>query len=75
VHNIGHDGSGVHSNNEKTYHVQVAKNPVTEFPKELKENQQAYHAIKQFLSKRKGTLLQRGLRFVKQFQAKYLVKK
>jgi hypothetical protein len=75
VHNIGHDGSGVHSNNEKIYHVQVAEKPVTEFPVELKENQQAYNAIKQFLSKRKGTLLQRGLRFVKQFQAKYLGKK
>jgi len=75
VHNIGHDGSGVHSKSEKTYHVQVAQKPVTEFPKELTENHQAYQAIKQFLSKRKGTLLQRGLRFVKQLQAKYLSKK
>jgi hypothetical protein len=48
---------------------------VTEFPKELKEDHQAYQAIKQFLSKRKGTLLQRGLRFVKQLQVRYLVKK
>lgn len=75
VHNIGHDGSGVHSKSEKTYHVQVAQKPVTEFSKELTENHQAYQAIKQFLSKRKGTLLQRGLRFVKQLQAKYLSKK
>jgi hypothetical protein len=75
VHNIGHDGSGVHSNNEKTYHVQVAQKAVTEFPSELKENQQAYNAIRQFLGGRKGTLLQRGLRFVKQLQARYLVKK
>jgi hypothetical protein len=75
IHNIGHDGSGVHSNNEKTYHVQVAQKPVTEFPTEIKENHQAYNAIKQFLSKRKGSLLQRGLRFVKQLQAKYLSKK
>src|SRR6201996_8711749 len=48
VHNIGHDGTGVHSNNEKTYHVQVAQKPVTTFPTDLKENQQAYQAIKQF---------------------------
>jgi hypothetical protein len=75
VNNIGHDGTGVHSNNEKTYHVQVAQKPVTEFPAELKENHQAYSAIKQFLGGRKGTLLQRGLRFVKQLQVKYLVKK
>ena len=75
VHNIGHDGSGVHSNNEKTYHVQVAQKPVTEFPSEIKENHHAYNAIKQFLGRRKGSLLQRGLRFVKQLQAKYLAKK
>ncbi|MFI5162417.1 MAG: glycosyltransferase [Sphingobacteriales bacterium] len=75
IHNIGHDGSGVHSQKEKTYQVQIAQKPITEFPKELKENQQAYQAIKQFLSKRKGTLLQRGLRFVKQLQVKYLVRK
>ncbi|MBS1532631.1 MAG: glycosyltransferase [Bacteroidetes bacterium] len=75
VHNIGHDGSGVHSNREKTYHVQVAQQPVTEFPTELKENQQAYNAIKQFLGGRKGTLVQRGLRFIRQLQTKYLAKK
>jgi hypothetical protein len=74
VHNIGHDGSGVHSQNEKIYQVQIAQKPVTDFPKELKENQQAYQAIKQFLSKRKGTLLQRGLRFMKQLKARYLKK-
>jgi hypothetical protein len=75
VHNIGHDGTGVHSNNEKTYHVQVSQKPVTEFPTELKENQQAYQAIRHFLGRRKGTLLQRGLRFVKQLQSKYLKKR
>ena len=73
--NIGHDGSGVHSNNEKTYHVQIAKQPVTQFPAEIKENPLAYLAIKHFLKNRKGTLLQRGLRFMKQLQVKYLVKK
>jgi hypothetical protein len=75
IHNIGHDGSGVHSNNEKTYYVQVSQQPVTQFPDEHHENEQAYRAIKQFLSKRKGTLLQRGLRFIKQWQNKFLVKK
>jgi len=75
VHNIGHDGTGVHSNNEKTYYVQVAQKPVTTFPTDLKENQQAYQAIKQFLSKRKGTILQRGLRFVLQLRQKYLAQK
>src|SRR3569833_1752079 len=75
VHNIGHDGSGVHSNNEKTYQVQIAKKPVTEFPTEIRESLPAYLAIKQFLGRRKGNFLQRGIRFMKQLQAKYLVKK
>jgi len=74
IHNIGHDGSGVHSNKETTYQVQIAQKPVTEFPAEPKENPQAYRAIRQFLSKRKGNLLQRGLQFMKQIQAKYLKK-
>lgn len=75
IHNIGHDGSGVHSNNEKTYQVHIARKAVKQFPAEIRENQQAYQAIKQFLSRRKGNLLQRGVRFMKQLQVKYLVKK
>jgi hypothetical protein len=75
IQNIGHDGSGVHSNNENTYKVQIAKKAVKQFPTEIKENPQAYQAIKHFLKNRKGTLLQRGLRFAKQLQAKYLTKK
>ncbi|HVW12277.1 MAG TPA: hypothetical protein VHB54_00550 [Mucilaginibacter sp.] len=75
IHNIGHDGSGVHSGSEKTYQVQIAQKPVTQFPAEVKENHQAYQAIKQFLAKRKGTILQRGWRFIRKMQTKYLVKK
>ncbi len=75
IHNIGHDGSGVHSNNENTYNVQIAHEPITCFPVEIKEDPKAYQAIKQFLKKRKGSLIQRGLRFMKQLQAKYQVKK
>ncbi len=75
VHNIGNDGSGVHSKKEDMYHVQTAKNPVKQFPTEIKEDPQAYQAIKNFLKNRKGSLLQRGLRFVKQLQVKYLRKK
>ncbi len=74
INNIGHDGSGVHSNIEDIYHVQITRNPVKEFPHEIKENQQAYHAIKHFLKNRKGNILKRGLRFIKQLKAKYLVK-
>ncbi|MDB5149992.1 MAG: glycosyltransferase [Mucilaginibacter sp.] len=66
IQNIGHDGTGVHSNNEDIYHVQMARKQVTQFPDAIQENEQAYKAIKHFLANRKGTLLQRVRRFVKQ---------
>jgi hypothetical protein len=72
IHNIGHDGTGVHSNIEDTYGVQVAQQAVTHFPDIIDENKPAYKAIKLFLKNRKGSLLQRGLRFVKQLTLKYL---
>jgi len=75
INNIGHDGTGVHSNVENMYDVKIARQPVTWFPEEVKENEQAYRAIRNFLSKRKGSLLQRGLRFMFKMQSKYLVKK
>ncbi|MVN20004.1 glycosyltransferase [Mucilaginibacter arboris] len=64
IHNIGHDGSGVHSNKEDIYQVNVAQQPVQFFPSEITENVEAYTAIKQFLRNRKGNLLQRIQRFV-----------
>jgi hypothetical protein len=66
VHNIGNDGSGVHSNKENMYAVQTAQQPVTQFPSEIKESQPAYQAIKNFLKKRKGSILQRTIRFIRQ---------
>ena len=75
INNIGNDGSGVHSNKENMYHVRITQKAVKQFPVEIKEDSQAYQAIKNFLKNRKGTLLQRGLRFVKQLQVKYLSKK
>ncbi len=64
IHNIGHDGSGVHSNKEDIYQVYVANQPVKVFPAEIKENEEAYTAIKHFLRNRKGNLLQRVKRFI-----------
>ena len=75
IHNIGHDGTGVHSNIEHMYGVQVAQQPIKHYPDVLKENEQAYNAIKYFLKNRKGNFLQRGLRLAKQLKAKYLSKK
>jgi GT2 family glycosyltransferase len=75
INNIGHDGTGVHSNLENMYDVKISQKPVTQFPSEIKEDEGAYQAIKHFLRNRKGSLLKRGLRFMKQMQAKYLGKK
>lgn len=72
IQNIGHDGTGVHSNNEDIYQVQLARQPVTWFPSLLQEDAKAYEAIKLFLKNRKGSLWQRGVRFVKQVKEKYL---
>ncbi|GGB29205.1 sugar transferase [Mucilaginibacter rubeus] len=66
IQNIGHDGTGVHSNKEDMYHVQMARKQVMQFPDTIEENEEAYKAIKNFLANRKGTLLQRIRRFVKQ---------
>ncbi|RFZ81730.1 glycosyltransferase [Mucilaginibacter terrenus] len=74
VHNIGHDGSGTHSNIESTYTVQIAKQPVKYFPDIIQENIPAYNAIKYFLKNRKGSLLQRGIRLLQQLRSKYIKK-
>lgn len=74
IHNIGNDGSGIHSQKENTYNVQLAKKAIKQFPSVIEEDAKAYEAIRNFLKKRKGTLVQRGMRFVKQLQAKYLAK-
>jgi len=75
VHNIGHDGTGVHSNIENTYQVKITKKAVKKFPTEIKEDEHAYHAIRHFLKNRKGTLVKRGLVFIKQLQVRYFLKK
>ncbi len=75
VHNIGHDGSGTHSNIESTYQVQVAQKRVTYFPDVIKEDKKAYEVIKYFLKNRKGSLINRGMQFLKQLKGKYLHKK
>ncbi|MCJ8210721.1 glycosyltransferase [Mucilaginibacter sp. RS28] len=66
IQNIGHDGSGVHSNQEEMYQVHISRKPVTYFPDDLKENTDAYRAIKHFLKNRKGNLWQRAVRFIRQ---------
>lgn len=66
VNNIGHDGSGIHSGINDIYNVVINPKPVKTFPAEIKENLQAYQAIKHFLSNRKGSLWQRIKRLIKE---------
>ncbi|TWR30367.1 glycosyltransferase family 2 protein [Mucilaginibacter pallidiroseus] len=66
IHNIGHDGSGTHSNIENTYQVQLAVKPVTYFPSQIIESREAFQSIKRFFKNRKGSLLARGVRYLKQ---------
>ena len=65
IHNIGHDGTGIHSNIESTFDVQIHQHALKEFPKNIKENVIAYQMVRNFLAKRKGNLFQRAIRFIK----------
>lgn len=64
VNNIGHDGTGVHSGINDIYNVVINPKPITRFPEDLVENQEAYQAISTFLSTRKGNLWQRLKRYL-----------
>ena len=66
INNIGHDGTGVHSNKETMYDVHISQQPVKYFPDLIVEDQHAYQAVKNFLAHRKGSLLQRAIRYIKQ---------
>lgn len=64
IHNIGHDGTGIHSNIEKTYSVNINQKQIEDFPTFIQENKQAYKLIKTFLRNRKGNILERIVRFL-----------
>ncbi|MDB5111828.1 MAG: hypothetical protein JWR67_2942 [Mucilaginibacter sp.] len=75
INNIGNDGTGIHSNPENMYQVKISQKPVKHFPTEVKEDKHAYEAIKHFLKHRKGSLMQRGLRYMVKLKVKYFTKK
>ncbi|WP_448701694.1 glycosyltransferase [Mucilaginibacter sp. AW1-3] len=66
IQNIGNDGSGIHSNKEDIYQVPIHKEAITYFPDVIAESTEAHLVIRHFLHNRKGTLLQRLVRFVRQ---------
>ncbi len=66
INNIGHDGTGIHSGKNNIYDVKISDQQVTEFPILIAEDRQAYEAIRHFLKYRKGSLLQRVIRFIRE---------
>lgn len=66
INNIGHDGSGIHSGKNNIYDVKISNHPVTDFPSEVAEHLDAYRTVKHFLKHRKGSLIERIIRFVKE---------
>lgn len=74
VNNIGHDGTGVHSGMNDIYNVIINPQPITQFPSIIKEDEKAYQAIKLFLANRKGSMLTRIKRFVKEKLNQYFSK-
>ncbi len=67
IHNIGHDGTGIHSNIENMYAVSINKKQIENFPSLIQENELAYNLIKAFLRNRKGNVIERLIRFVIKF--------
>ncbi len=74
VNNIGHDGTGVHSGMNDIYNVIINPKPITKFPALIEEDNNAYAAIKNFLAHRKGNMMIRIKRFVKEKLSKYFSK-
>ncbi len=65
IQNIGTDGSGTHSDEDNVYKVELAEHPVKYFPTEIVENEAAYEAIRYFYKHRKGSLINRVIRYIK----------
>ena len=74
VNNIGHDGTGVHSGINDIYNVIINPIPIQDFPTLIEENETAYSAIKAFLQNRKGNIVTRIKRFMKEKLAMYFSK-
>jgi GT2 family glycosyltransferase len=65
TNNIGQDGSGSHSDASPMYNVKLATQVVTQFSSIIEENEMAYERIKHFYRHRKGSLFQRGIKFLR----------
>ena len=64
IENIGHDGTGVHSNIEDTYQVTISRDPIHYFPEVIKELSETKNVLIHFFKHRKGSLLKRGKKYL-----------
>lgn len=62
--NIGHDGSGVHSSISTMFKTEIQENKISFFPDDIKESQEGYRALRHYFKHRKGSLFDRGFRFL-----------
>lgn len=62
--NIGHDGTGVHSSISSMFDTEVQASKVSFFPDVVEEDPQGYEALKHYFKHRKGSLWDRGWRFL-----------
>ncbi|MFA4867662.1 MAG: glycosyltransferase [Pedobacter sp.] len=75
IENIGHDGSGVHSGVSTIYKGAVNNFRINSFPEQLEEYKPGYQAVRNFLKHRKGTYIQRGLRYLNHVLTKIKMKR
>lgn len=75
IENIGHDGSGVHSGVSTIYKSSVNQKRITQFPDQPEEHKEAYAEVRHFLKHRKGSWVDRGLRYLNHVLVKTKMKK
>lgn len=69
--NIGTDGSGTHSDIERTYDVSLAQTSPQYFPAEITESKAGFEAIKYFYATRKGSWANRGIKYLRKIIHKF----
>lgn len=65
IENIGHDGSGIHSGISKMFETTVRHKPIMELPIKIEESKAGYLALKHYFKHRKGNLVKRAIRFIR----------
>lgn len=65
IENIGHDGSGIHSEISKMFVTTIRNEPITCFSNKVEESKNGYLALKHYFKHRKGSIINRAIRFVR----------